>query len=183
MEAPSPKRKTAKGATALVIIVAMCGLSVPCVGVLSAIAIPAFIGYLQRAKTAEASANLRSLFSAADAYYRDEHWGGDGAAATACAVGGGRTTNVPGPGKTLLGPLGEPFDALGFSIADPVYYQYEVVGVGGCDHRPGEPLYSFRAYGDLDGDGATSLFEISGWVGPDGNLERSAGIYRENENE
>ena len=52
-----------------------------------------------------------------------------------------------------------------------------IVGVGGCDHRPGEVLYSFRAHGDLDGDGTTSLYELAAGVGADGELVRSPTIY------
>ncbi|MCA9608896.1 MAG: hypothetical protein KC619_25000, partial [Myxococcales bacterium] len=71
----------------------------------------------------------------------------------------------------------EAFEAIGFVIDQPVYYRYEIVGVGGCDHRPGEVLYSFRAHGDLDGDGTTSLYELAAGVGADGELVRSPTIY------
>ncbi|MCB9598286.1 MAG: hypothetical protein H6719_36570 [Sandaracinaceae bacterium] len=181
MPPPAQPQKKSGGVVALVVVISLCVVSVPCVGVLSAIAIPAFIGYLTNAKTSEARANLVSMVHGAEAYYATESFGQGGVANTNCAVGDGRTTNVPGPAKTALGPLGEPFDSIGFALADPVYYQYEIVGVGGCGHTEGEPLYSFRAYGDLDGDGTTSLYEISVAAGPDGTLTRSPAIYTENE--
>ena len=96
-------------------------------------------------------------------------------------MGNGQTPNIPGPGKTMFGPLGEPFDSLGFTPRDPVYYQYEIVGVGGCGHTEGEALYSFRAYGDLDGDGITSLYELAAGAGPNGTLVRSGGIFTQDE--
>ncbi len=180
MNAPAEKKPRGKGVVALVVIVSVCVLSVPCVGVLSAIAIPAFSGYLTRVKTAEATTNLNRLFIQAQNYYAGESWSA-GTASRGCVVGSGRTSNVPGPGKTLLGPPGEPFESLGFALPDPVYFQYEIVSAGGCGHQPGEPIYSFRAYGDLDGDGITSLFEIAAAAGPGGELVRAPGIYRENE--
>ena len=146
----------------------------PCVGVLSAIAIPQFISYLARAKTEEARANLRTLATLADGYYELEHWAGAANGMSGCAVGSGSTSNEIGPHKTVLpSPLGDPFDALGFSLLDPVYYRYEIDGAGGCGHAPGTPVYTFRAVGDLDGDGVTSRFEITATAAPGGRLERS----------
>lgn len=178
------EKKKGGGYVGLIVVIALCVLSVPCVGVLAAVAIPAFVGYLARAKTAEATANLSAMARAAGGYYESEQLAGGfgGAPLTACAVGSGATTNVPGPQKTMLEPLGEPFDAIGFGLYDPVYYQYEIVGVGGCGHTAGEALYSFRAYGDLDGDGVTSLFEITATAGADGTLER-APVHIVNETE
>ena len=43
------------------------------IGVLAAIAIPAFINYVKRAKTSEAGSNLKSLFTGAATYYDSEH--------------------------------------------------------------------------------------------------------------
>lgn len=178
---PSSSRVTL--VTAVVAVVAVVALSIPCCGVTASIAIPAFIGYLTRAKTAEASANLRNLHVLAEGYYTASHHGPDGVARTHCVVSSGRTPNMPGPGKTLLpSSLGPAFDELGFSAADPVYYQYEIVSVGGCGHGPDEALYTFRARGDLDGDGTESLYEIAAGTGPDGDgLQAPPRIYRENE--
>ncbi|MGB5681356.1 MAG: prepilin-type N-terminal cleavage/methylation domain-containing protein, partial [Polyangiales bacterium] len=44
------------------------------IGILAAIAIPAFINYVKRSKTSEAGANLKSLFQGAAAYYEQENW-------------------------------------------------------------------------------------------------------------
>lgn len=158
-------------------------LSVPCIGIAAAIAIPAFIGYLARSKAAEAEANLRTLYVGAAAYYADEHLGPDGTVHTRCTVEPATTPNVPGPQKTALGVLSPSFEALGFAPPDPVYYRYEIVSVGGCDHPEGAALYSFRAHGDLDGDGVQSLFELSAESGLDGELARSPAIYRQDERE
>lgn len=178
MQAP-PKRKGSL--TPVIVLIVLGALTIPCVGILAAVAIPSFIGYLRRSKTAEAEQNLRSLYAGAAAYYAEEHVGPDGTARTRCTVGPAVTSNVPGPQRTVLSDLPDSFSALGFAPYDPVYFRYEIVSVPGCDHPDGTPLYSFRARGDLDGDGATSLFELTAESELDGTLTRSRGIYREDE--
>ncbi|MEM9189210.1 MAG: prepilin-type N-terminal cleavage/methylation domain-containing protein, partial [Myxococcota bacterium] len=42
------------------------------IGILAAIALPAFIGYVRRSKTSEATSNLKSLFTGATQYYSSE---------------------------------------------------------------------------------------------------------------
>lgn len=179
---PPQKKPRQKGLVLAITVGALVFLVVPCIGVLAAIAVPAFIGYLSRAKTAEAEANLLMLYEGAASYYAEEHFSPDGTSLTACAVGSATTPNIPSSGKSMLSPpLGEPFDALGFAPYDPVYYRYEIVGVGGCGHTAGENLYSFRAVGDLDGDGVTSLFELAAGASADNDLMRAAGFYRQDE--
>lgn len=183
-----PKKKGGLGATAIIIVASLCVLFMLCGGIGAAIGIPAFTGYLARAKTAEASSNLRNLHTMAAGYYSNESFSGatvtaGGGAQTACAVESAITPTAPGPNKYILDPssLPESFTALGWSPADPLYYQYEIVSVGGCGHSAGENLYSFRAYGDLDGDGVTSLYELTAGVDASGALYRSPGIYTEQE--
>ena len=178
-----PKKSSNKGLIMVIALIAVVLLAVPCIGVLAAVAIPSFIGYTQRAKTAEARANLSNLHALAASYYTQERWlnGGD-VTLTGCTVSTERTSNIPSSQKTVLpASLGPGFDALGFSLYEPVYYQYEIVGAGGCGHGPGESLYSLRAYGDLDGDGVTSLFEISASSDSLNELTRSSAVYTQNE--
>lgn len=180
--AGAPKKKMSGGVIALIAAGALLLLVVPCIGITAAIAIPAFIGYMQRAKVSEASSNLSVLYEGAAAYYREEHIGPNGETFAGCTVPSARTSNTPGPGKTVVTiEPGSSFDALGFAPMDPVYYQYEIVSAGGCGHGPNENLYSFRAHGDLDGDGTPSLFELA--AGSDGSNEpmRASGIYSESE--
>lgn len=162
------------------------------IGILAAIAIPAFIGYVRRSKTSEAGANLKNLFTAAAGYYNDEMWsnrmvitaGGTMVASAACTVAAAISSNVPSAEKTVVdwNAEAESFRDIGFSIADPIYYQYAIVGsTDACGHMAITPLYSFQAMGDLDGDGTPSLFEIAAGSSTQNELMRSPGIYRENE--
>jgi type IV pilus assembly protein PilA len=154
-------------------------------GVLAAVAIPAFTGYLHRAKTAEAPIHLKALYELAANYSATEvvHEGpakgmmpGSGVAwgftqVVRCSVESSmRLPAVPGPQKQRVDfETDATFAALGFSVADPVYYGYQVRARGGM----GDPAtcmltagaaYTFSATGDLDGDGVLSRFELaSGW--------------------
>src|SRR5512140_618531 len=49
------------------------------IGILAAVAIPAFMKYIRRSKTVEASMNVRKLFDSSVAYFEAEHAGSAGA--------------------------------------------------------------------------------------------------------
>ncbi len=164
------------------------------IGILAAIAIPAFIGYMRRSKTSEAASNLKNMFQLAAGYYSAEAWGSravvrtGAVASTGCVVANATTTNVimgaAGAGKTVLNWETESpsFRDLGFAIADPIYYQYLITGSDGmCGHIQGQDLYTFSAQGNLDGDAATSLFEIAAGSSTQNVLMRTPGIFRQNE--
>ena len=168
------------------------------IGILAAIAIPAFINYIKRSKTAEAQANLKSMFTGAASYYSSEiatrglqARGAAGVAVTRCIVTAGNTANVPSQNKTVLAwptiPARTTFEAINTMISDPVYYQYGVVVVGGTAGQCGDAspastqIYQLQAIGDLDGDGTQSLFELAAGVDNDAQLYRGARIFRQNE--
>jgi len=126
-----------------------CAVLVPllvcCVGVLSATAIPAFLGYTLRAKTAEAAANLRQLSTASTARCQQ------GQASSSA----GPLPAMPGADKQLADFSADPgFAALGFDPMAPVYYRYTVL-------PQADGTTAIRAEGDLDGDGVLSLFEVT----------------------
>jgi prepilin-type N-terminal cleavage/methylation domain-containing protein len=167
------------------------------IGILAVIAIPAFLGYMTRSKTSEAGSNLKNMFQLAAGYYAQENWGqrtvvrNTAAAASNCTVAAAATTNTPNNGKTAIDWTAQPvsFENLGFSIADPVYFRYEIGGSSdGCMRPASTDFYSFQAHGDLDGDaggacpGANcSLFEIQAGSNNRNTLMRTPGIFRQNE--
>lgn len=154
-------------------------LFVPCLGIVAAIAIPAFVGYLTRAKTEEAGSNLRALFQGAAAYYEQEHVGADGQVRTHCLVESASTPGQPGPRQVAYPPLPPSFDALGFGATEPLYYRYEIDSAGGCGHAANDVLYTFRARGDLDGDGSLSTYEIASGSSGENELLRAPRIFVE----
>jgi type IV pilus assembly protein PilA len=160
------------------------------IGILAALAIPAFIGYIRRSKTAEAGSNLRNIFQGAASYYQQEHWGqrqvlgrgGTAAASTACVVANATSDNAPGVNKTAIDWDMETetgFSAVGFTISDPVYYQYLIISAGQmCGYAARTTtIYTFQAVGDLDGDTTRSTFEIAAGSDESNQLYRTPGIY------
>ncbi len=171
-------RQTAKssGFTVIEVVIVLA-----VIGILAALAVPAFISYSRRAKTAEASANLKALFTNAATYYvaeRTDETGHRHSACTVAATGATTSPGTPSAQKQAFTPSPS-LAALGFTIGDPVYFGYGIPGAiaADCDHRPNTDLYTLAARGDLDGDGVRSTFELSVGSTSDNQLYRSPGFY------
>jgi prepilin-type N-terminal cleavage/methylation domain-containing protein len=157
-------------------------------GILAAIAIPAFSTYMRRSKTTEAPGNLNALFKSASSYYLTERatQGLSSSLVAGCTVGPASLTPAsPGSQKIRGDFTANPsYAALGFTVADDVYYGYAVDSIGSdCGRSANMNLYTMFAEGDLDGDGARSRFELA--VGSDANntLYHAPGFYVVNETE
>lgn len=161
------------------------------IGILAAIAIPAFINYVKRSKTSEAGANLKSLFTGAAAYYDAENWGqgvvtagGTAAASTHCTVGDAAMDETPSDAKHVINWQGETdaaeYTALNFAPADPLYYVYNVdasPNASACGNGASDTtVYTFFAYGDLDADTNLSTFRLEAGTNPDNSLYRAPGV-------
>jgi prepilin-type N-terminal cleavage/methylation domain-containing protein len=161
-------------------------------GVLTSIAIPAFVEQLRRARTSEATGNLNSLFRSASALYAQERAekGIDADVASNCVVGDTALTPAkPSLQKQRFDSVGG-FRLLNFSIADYVYYGYQISSVAGAAAMkcPGASagqagVYTFVARGDLDGDGTQSLFELAVGAGANNQLYHGRGFHIEEETE
>jgi prepilin-type N-terminal cleavage/methylation domain-containing protein len=155
-------------------------------GVLAAIAIPSFIGYVRRARTSEAVQTLGSMYGAASALYIAEHSGRQVASTvvTACvAESNALSPSAPTSFKQVF-TGGAGFDELAFKLPDFVYYGYAFTSIGPpggitcfADSGSLTDVYTFVAHGDLDSDGVLSTFELS--VGANGanQLYHSRGFY------
>jgi type II secretory pathway pseudopilin PulG len=140
------------------------------VGVMAAVAIPAFMKYTRKSKTTEASARLDEISDAAIAYYGAHHALPPSVAST------------PEPGACCHRPEGRcsgaamdwsAWKTLGFHIDEPFDYSYafDVDATG----------FTARAVGDLDCDGTFSTFEMAGTLQPDGTLKGAGGIFKKQE--
>ncbi len=136
---------------------------------LVSIAIPAFLNYVRRAKTNEATMNLNTIFRGIDAYYQKE----------------GNIVSIPltpsevpcAERRTWTEEELSRFAVYDFRPAERTFYSYEVVNAP--SHVDGA-LVVIRARGDLDCDGEHSLFELAITDDGEGGTRRQP-IYIENE--
>lgn len=157
------------------------------VGVILAIAVPAFVRELRRSKTSEAAEQLAALHRGAAAYFATTHDGEEGARLGRCLpTGAGPTPRRPTASPeevafTAADTSGAAtWEALGFAPAYPTRYAYTYEPVSfGCDLRAAEGTYlvTFRAEGDLDEDGERSVFERRATATDEGQLVPFGVLY------
>jgi type IV pilus assembly protein PilA len=154
-------------------------------GILAALAIPAFVGYVRRSKTAEATGNLNELFKTGASYYNQERTGIGLKASTSghCTVGSAPLSPTTPKGSKQRYTAGTATGGLGFSIADYVYFGYGLSSANAqCDNPDSaNSIYTAYAQGNLDDDSTNSSFELA--IGSDGENElyHARGFYIQNE--
>jgi type IV pilus assembly protein PilA len=145
------------------------------IGVLASLAIYGVAQYLKRAKSAEATRSLGAIENGARQQYQKETpYGGDdlefvhrfcdAAPLTPATVPVARKITVPATSWNHVG-----WACLKFSLVDPQYYSYKHETNSGTGTAA---TYTASAIGDLDGNGKTSLFELTGHGGPYGDAVR-----------
>ena len=147
------------------------------IGILAAVAIPAFMKYIKKSKTTEATTHVQKIYLGARSYWMDRNTQEGQIVADqpqfpepsspkdgpteCCAMGG--TSEKCAPAAAVWDE--EPWKALKFSMDDPHYYAYEytvanqVAAAGGQGSE-----FTAAAIGDLDCDGTFSRFSMFGIV-------------------
>jgi type IV pilus assembly protein PilA len=156
-------------------------------GILAAVAIPAFVKYMRRSKTSEAEDKLAYMFRAGTTYYTSERptQGVANLVNVQCIpVGSGVLPAAQGQARRSFDfSANATFASIDFAIGDPFYYSYEFAsGAGGCTIT-GANAFTARAIGNLDGDGVTSLFERAAFANANAEIQGSAGLFVQNETE
>ena len=161
-------------------------------GILAAVAIPAFVNYMRRAKTSEATINIDRIFEGGITYFEAEHVK---SGVTAQPVMRSLPANAAWTPTTLCSETkyiantvsaqftgNSTWKVLDFNMGDNFYYQYSFDS--GCNGNTcattGTVTMNANAQGDLDGDGLWSLFKREAIIGQNGNITGSAGIFKSN---
>jgi len=154
------------------------------IGILAAVAIPAFLEYMKRGKTTEASLNLNKIGKAAKRVKGEigtypvesgallPHTTG-----TCCGDSGGtpqinnKCTPTPNAFSDGLG-----WSHLEFSVDEPSIYNYQFIGVAGGS------VFTAYAVGDADCDAVQATFTMVGTTTGAGNpatniVPPASGVY------
>ncbi len=136
------KRQAGFSLVELMIVVAI-------MAILAAIAIPSFLRFSMRAKTAEATSNLAAIRTAQESYRAEED------KYLVCAENPGIMVG-PGASTPRAWTAGTAFETIGFEPDGNVRYSYRVdAGAAGITLE-----FSAVATGDIDEDGTSATFTV-----------------------
>ena len=123
-------------------------------GILAAVAIPAFSRYIKRSKTTEVAGNIAKIYQGEVTYYSASAERGSGTAAFVVAA----ATPTAGPtqnkysANAALWATNTNWSAIGFGLDGAHYYSYAALS----DNT--EVGFTAQALGDIDGDSVQSVF-------------------------
>ncbi|MCA9666091.1 MAG: pilin [Myxococcales bacterium] len=143
------------------------------IGILAAVAIPAFVKYLRKSKTVEATEGLDKVKAGAKSYFQADHYDSTGNLLAKQFPGGsiGETPNAvtacctAGANAPKCTPNSAAWDQaiwrqLQFQLTEPHYFSW-AFGASGSNKGA---TFTATARGDLDCDGVTSTYTILGSI-------------------
>jgi prepilin-type N-terminal cleavage/methylation domain-containing protein len=160
------------------------------IGILAAVAIPAFTRYVKKSRTTEAVGHLNKEWAGSLTYYESDHMSsvgtalpkefpGEGTAASAPngGVQCGCVTGARCPGGDAVFQTDKVWLALNFSLPDPMNYLPGYLGNG----TGPAAMFTASATGDLNCNSILSKFSRVGSINANGDVTGSYQPYIENE--
>jgi type IV pilus assembly protein PilA len=154
------------------------------IGILAAVAIPAFMKYIRRAKTTEATMNIRKLYDSTVAYMEHEFADSAGNILAHQFPTSQAWTPVQGGACSQTGQKFAPsqaqwttntWQALNFGIDDPAYFSYQVAGAGNASATGS--ILNLQASADLNCNATYSLFQRSATINSAFAIQGGSGLY------
>ncbi len=141
-------------------------IGVVIVGVLAALAIPSFKGYVYRGRVSEAVTMLNEIKSRQESY-RSKYGQYAAVSGTGNWSGAAYTPSTLPGANAVAWPTNANWEALGISPPGAVRFQYATVAGGpgstppaGSNLRNDDFWYAAQAVGDLNDDGVTFILEV-----------------------
>ena len=126
-------------------------------GILAAVAIPAFTRYVKRSKTSEATGNITKIYQGQLTYYQAALERGTATYVNAAtALPTASPTAAKYAANVSQWAADANWTAIGFSLDSAHYYQYVSPG--------GTSSFTSRAVGNLDGDATYSTYQRTGVI-------------------
>ena len=158
------------------------------IGILAAVAIPAFMKYIRRSKTTEATMNIRKLYDSTVSYYESEFADSAGNILAKQFPTSQAWTPVQGGACAQTGQKFAPntsqwtqgtWQSLNFGIDDPHYFSYQASGAGNASATGS--IFNLEASADLNCNATYSLFRRSATISSAFSIQGGSGIYSVND--